>query len=68
MRAENQQLREQLAQALALIAHLQKELEQLRAGLSGPPSLHQAFYPQAQREDRKAVPPQASQRPKRCSS
>jgi transposase len=37
LRAENQQLREQLAQALALIAKLQAELEHLRA--NPPPSI-----------------------------
>jgi regulator of replication initiation timing len=37
LQAENQQLREQLVQALALIAKLQSELEHLRA--NPPPSI-----------------------------
>ncbi len=38
LRTENQQLREQLAQALALVAQLQQELEQVRSERAQPPS------------------------------
>lgn len=46
LQAEKAQLREQLTQALALIAQLQQELEQLRSGLGEPPTFIKPSTPQ----------------------